>query len=139
MTKEAAAPNASYLVHLAGVLGDPRRYAAMVSYCTGLLLPSERKSVEPMAAVTAPMRTAAQHQSLLYFVGQGDWSDELRRSAFLSNAMVEFLCFVADYHGTGTWPKMVGANRKRRSETGYWAHATSDRINTDVVAPAQGR
>jgi SRSO17 transposase len=29
-----------------------------------------------MAAVTAPMRTAAQHQSLLHFVGEGGWSDE---------------------------------------------------------------
>jgi len=66
---------AAYLADLASVLGDARRYAAMVSYCTGLLLPSERKSVEPMAALTAPMRTAAQHQSLLHFVGQGDWSD----------------------------------------------------------------
>ena len=36
----------------------------------------ERKSVEPMAAVTAPDRTAAQHQSLLHFVGQSPWSDE---------------------------------------------------------------
>src|SRR4029077_2357673 len=58
------------------VLGDARRIAAMISYCTGLLLPSERKSVEPIAALTAPARTAAQHQSLLHFVGQGDWSDE---------------------------------------------------------------
>ncbi len=45
-------------------------------YCTGLMLPCERKSVEPMAAVTAPARTAAQHQSLLHFVGEGGWSDE---------------------------------------------------------------
>jgi SRSO17 transposase len=66
----------AYLADLASVLGDARRFAAMVSYCTGLLLPSERKSVEPMAALTAPMRTAAQHQSLLHFVGQGDWSDD---------------------------------------------------------------
>ena len=29
-----------------------------------------------MAAVTAPERTAAQHQSLLHFVGEGGWSDE---------------------------------------------------------------
>ena len=29
-----------------------------------------------MAAVTAPARTAAQHQSLLHFVGEGGWSDE---------------------------------------------------------------
>jgi hypothetical protein len=32
-------------------------------YCVGLMMPCERKSVEPMAAVTAPERTAAQHQS----------------------------------------------------------------------------
>jgi SRSO17 transposase len=40
------------------------------------LLPGERKSVEPIAAVTAPARVAAQHQSLLHFVAQGNWSDE---------------------------------------------------------------
>jgi SRSO17 transposase len=67
---------AAYLADLAGVLGDARRCGAMISYCTGLLLPSERKSVETMAALTAPTRTAAQHQSLLHFVGQGDWSDD---------------------------------------------------------------
>jgi SRSO17 transposase len=41
-----------------------------------LIMPCERKSVEPMAAVTAPDRTAAQHQSLLHFVGQSPWSNE---------------------------------------------------------------
>ncbi len=40
------------------------------------MLPCERKSVEPMAAITAPDRTAAQHQSLLHFVGQSAWSNE---------------------------------------------------------------
>jgi SRSO17 transposase len=39
------------------------------------MLPGERKSVEPMAARTSPERTAAQHQSLLHFVGAGGWSD----------------------------------------------------------------
>jgi SRSO17 transposase len=67
---------AAFLADMASVLGEPRRYAAMVNYCTGLLLPCERKSVEPIAALTAPTRTAAQHQSLLHFVGQGDWSDK---------------------------------------------------------------
>ena len=37
---------------------------------SGLIMPGERKSVEPMAAITAPRRVAAQHQSLLHFVGQ---------------------------------------------------------------------
>lgn len=67
---------AAYVDDLASVLGDPRRHGPMVSYCTGLLLPADRKSVEPMAAMTAPERTAAQHQSLLHFVGKGDWSDD---------------------------------------------------------------
>src|SRR3979490_2623322 len=48
----------------------------LFDYCIGLIMPGERKSVEPMAAVTAPDRTAAQHQSLLPFVGQSPWSDE---------------------------------------------------------------
>ncbi|SDK65680.1 DDE superfamily endonuclease [Mesorhizobium muleiense] len=37
-------------------------------------MPMERKSVEPLAAVTAPSRVAAKHQSLLHFVGQAPWS-----------------------------------------------------------------
>ena len=53
-----------------------RRAVPLRDYCTGLLMPGERKSVEPMAAVTAPARVAAQHQSLLHFVGQSAWSDE---------------------------------------------------------------
>jgi SRSO17 transposase len=40
-----------------------------------LLLPGERKSVEPMAALVAPARVSAKHQSLLHFVGQASWSD----------------------------------------------------------------
>ena len=40
------------------------------------MLPCERKSVEPLAAVTKPARVAAEHQSLLHFVGAGGWSDE---------------------------------------------------------------
>jgi SRSO17 transposase len=66
----------AYIAEIASVLGDPRRNGPMTSYCTGLLMPTDRKSVEPMAALTAPERTAAQHQSLLHFVGKGDWSDD---------------------------------------------------------------
>jgi SRSO17 transposase len=40
------------------------------------MMPCERKSIEPMAAVTAPERVSAQHQSLLHFVNQAAWSDE---------------------------------------------------------------
>src|SRR5215210_6796131 len=66
---------ASFLKALAGVIGHADRAVPLRDYCTGLLMPAERKSVEPMAAVTAPSRVAAQHQSLLHFVGQSAWSD----------------------------------------------------------------
>ncbi len=67
---------ARYVEGLASVIGHADRAAPLRDYCVGLLLPCERKSVEPMAALTAPERTAAQHQSLLHFVGQAPWSDE---------------------------------------------------------------
>jgi SRSO17 transposase len=67
---------ASYVAGLASVLGHADRIGPLRDYCTGLILPGERKSVEPMAAKTAPARTAAQHQSLLHFVGVAAWSDE---------------------------------------------------------------
>jgi SRSO17 transposase len=67
---------AAYVEGLASVIGHADRCGPLRDYCTGLMLPGERKSVEPMAARTAPARTAAQHQSLLHFVGVGNWSDE---------------------------------------------------------------
>lgn len=67
---------AGYVEGLGSVIGHKDRIGPLRDYCTGLMLPCERKSVEPMAAVTAPARTAAQHQSLLHFVGEGAWSDE---------------------------------------------------------------
>jgi len=66
---------AGYVDGLARVIGHKDREGPLRHYCTGLLMTSGRKSVEPMAAVTAPGRTAAQHQSLLHFVGAGTWSD----------------------------------------------------------------
>jgi SRSO17 transposase len=67
---------AAYVEGLASVIGHKDRIGPLRDYCTGLMLPGERKSVEPMAAVTRPARTAAQHQSLLHFVGEGGWLDE---------------------------------------------------------------
>ena len=66
----------AYVDGLASVIGHKDREGPLRDYCLGLMLPCERKSVEPLAAVTAPERVAAQHQSLLHFVGAGGWSDE---------------------------------------------------------------
>ena len=66
----------AYIAELISVIGHADRAVPLHDYCTGLLLPGERKSVEPMAALTAPARTAPKHQSLLHFVANAPWSDE---------------------------------------------------------------
>src|SRR4051794_11155096 len=48
-------------------------------YCTGLLLPGERKSVEPMAARLAPENVRRMHQSLHHMVADAPWSDHEAR------------------------------------------------------------
>jgi len=73
---DAASRFSAYVEGLASVIGHADRAKPLRDYCVGLMMPCERKSVEPMAAITAPERTAAQHQSLLHFVGEGNWSDE---------------------------------------------------------------
>jgi SRSO17 transposase len=74
--KDSEARFAAYVEGLSSIIGHADRTGPLRDYCTGLMLPGERKSVEPMAARTAPARTAAQHQSLLHFVGVATWSDE---------------------------------------------------------------
>ena len=67
---------AEYVQGLVRVIGHADRARPLWDYCVGLIVTSERKSVEPMAAVTAPERVSAQHQSLLHFVNQAPWCDE---------------------------------------------------------------
>src|SRR4051795_13682399 len=65
----------AYLARLARVLGHAGRNERMVGYCTGLLLPGERKSVEPMAARLDPTRVPSLHQALHHFVATAPRSD----------------------------------------------------------------
>jgi len=74
-TLDCQARFSAYVEGVASVIGHADREGPLRNYCMGLLLPGERKSVEPMAAITAPARTAAQHQSLLHFVGESGWVD----------------------------------------------------------------
>ncbi|HTC08080.1 MAG TPA: transposase, partial [Acetobacteraceae bacterium] len=66
---------AAYVEAITSVLGHADPVAPFRSYCTGLLLPGDRKSVEPMAARVQPGRVRAAHQSLHHFVARADWSD----------------------------------------------------------------
>ncbi len=66
----------AYLDTLAAALGHRSREQPLRDYCTGLLLPDGRKSVEPIAARLAPARARTMHKTLLNFVSEGAWSDD---------------------------------------------------------------
>jgi len=64
-----------YMAHLSQALGHADRHAGLKGYCTGLMLPLSRKSVEPMAARVDPLHASARHQALHHFVAKAQWSD----------------------------------------------------------------
>src|SRR5918996_5359810 len=64
-----------YVERLAEVIGHADRRAPLAAYLTGLLLPGERKSVEPMAAKLDPRHVSRLHQAMHHFVAQAPWDD----------------------------------------------------------------
>ena len=78
--------------------GHADRHAGLRGYCTELILPGTRKSIDPMAARIDPLYASARHQALHHFVAQAEWSD------------AEMLRRVAQW----VVPKMDG------SAAGYW-------------------
>ena len=64
-----------FVDQLAGVIGHADRIEPLRGYCMGLILPGDRKSVEPMAARVAPGKVRSQHQSLHHFIADAPWDD----------------------------------------------------------------
>ncbi len=87
-----------YLEHLSEGLGHADRHAGLRGYCTGLMLPLSRKSVEPMAARVDPMHASARHQAMHHFVAKAQWSHEemLRR-------VCQWVIPKMDFAGGGWW------------------------------------
>src|SRR4051812_24239641 len=81
----------NYVERLGDVLGHADRRAPLRSYTTGLLLPGERKSVEPMAARLDPARVGAAHQSLHHFVAKAAWDDTALLRAVRDHALPAML------------------------------------------------
>jgi SRSO17 transposase len=69
--RESEARFETYVQELASVTGHKDREEPLRGYSRGLLTAAGRKSVEPLAGVTAPAEVSVKHQSLLHFVGQG--------------------------------------------------------------------
>ena len=66
----------AYLDGLTEAAGHADRVLPIENYTKGLMLPIERKSVEPMAARLAPGNVRQMHQSLHHIVADAPWSDE---------------------------------------------------------------
>src|SRR5690349_11243246 len=77
----------SYLDALSMAMQHRSREQPLRDYCTGLLLPDGRKSVEPIAARIAPSGTRTMHKKLLNFVSDGAWSDEAVLAAMRRQVM----------------------------------------------------
>src|SRR5690242_14909788 len=80
-----------YVERLGDVLGRADRRGPLRAYTTGLLLPGERKSVEPMAARVDPAHVGAAHQSLHHFVAKAAWDDATLLEAVRDHALPAML------------------------------------------------
>lgn len=87
-----------YMAHLAAGLGHADRVAGLKNYCTGLMLPLSRKSVEPMAARLDPLHASARHQALHHFVAKAEWSD-----AELLRRVAQWVVPRMDFSAGGYW------------------------------------
>ena len=96
-----------YVSLIAQQLGHADRVAPFRGYCTGLMLPVHRKSVEPMAAHLAPGRVRSEHQRLHHFVADAAWSDET------------VLAAVRDYVLAGVVPHAGGPEALLIDDTGF--------------------
>lgn len=65
----------AYLDRIAEALGHRDRHGPGRAYLTGLCLPGDRKSIEPMAARLDPRHVRARHQSLHHLVANAAWDD----------------------------------------------------------------
>src|SRR5271166_314854 len=89
----------SYLDSLTRTVGHADRIVPMENYTKGLLLPLERKSVEPMAARLAPGNVRRMHQSLHHIVAEAAWSD----TALLKRVREQVLSAMTRRHKLTAW------------------------------------
>ncbi|MBI1726947.1 MAG: transposase [Candidatus Rokubacteria bacterium] len=72
---------ATYVDHLATALGYRDRHEPLRAYVTGLCLPGERKSIEPLAARVDPRHIRSRPQSMHHFIADAPWAAAALRVA----------------------------------------------------------
>src|SRR5437764_937932 len=89
----------AYVERLSTALGHRDRHGPLRDYVTGLCLPGERKSVEPMAARVDPRHVRARHQSMHHFIANAAWDDR----AVLRVARETVLAALARHGPVAAW------------------------------------
>jgi SRSO17 transposase len=89
----------SYVERLAEAVGHADRRWPLEAYVTGLLLPGDRKSVEPMAAKVDPRHVSRAHQAMHHFVAAAPWDER----AVLAVARDHALAQLERHAPVGAW------------------------------------
>lgn len=72
-----------FTTHIGKALGSQPQRKRFAEYALGLLLPGERKSMEPIASRIDPEHTMARFKTFQRFVGCSEWDDHaVRRAAY---------------------------------------------------------
>jgi SRSO17 transposase len=88
-----------YVERLTTALGHQDWHGPLRAYVTGLCLPGERKSIEPMAARVDPRHVRARHQSMHHFIANATWDD----AAILRVARETVLAALARHGPVAAW------------------------------------
>lgn len=81
----------SYSDRIVGALAHADRSEPCRWYLKGLMLPGDRKSVEPMAARLQPDNVRSAHQSMHHLVADAPWSDQAVLSAVAEQVLPKLL------------------------------------------------
>jgi SRSO17 transposase len=115
-----------YAQKMIEALGHADRAEPAQWYLRGLLLPGERKSVEPMAARVHPQNVRSAHQAMHHLVADAPWSDAAVLAA-VAQEVVPGLCqagaapcyWIVDDTGFRKWGKhSVGVARQYCGQLG---------------------
>lgn len=80
-----------YCAELVEVLGHADRQQPAQWYIKGLMLPGERKSIEPMAARVQPANVRAAHQAMHHVVAEATWDDQAVLAAVAQQVVPQLL------------------------------------------------